>query len=100
MLFKMELLEELKVVHFGFTKKGGANECRTSLFYCVQFYLICASKAIYYDKNSEKKHKPNTALGPPEIVSGNKNMAQYLICYFEKLMNYFVLRKCFSIFHF
>ncbi|KOM57296.1 hypothetical protein LR48_Vigan11g032800 [Vigna angularis] len=60
---------------------GGTNECRTSLFYCVQFYLICSSKAIYYDKNSLKKHKSNTALCPPEIVSGNKNMAQYLVCY-------------------
>ncbi|KAG2380349.1 uncharacterized protein HKW66_Vig0171280 [Vigna angularis] len=45
------------------------------------FYLICSSKAIYYDKNSLKKHKSNTALCPPEIVSGNKNMAQYLVCY-------------------
>ncbi|WVZ16236.1 hypothetical protein V8G54_009218 [Vigna mungo] len=45
------------------------------------FYLICASKAIHNDKNSVKKHKSNTSLCPPEIVSGNKNMAQYLICY-------------------
>jgi len=46
MHFKIELLEELKVVHFLFTKKGGTKEYRTLLFYYVQSHLICASRAI------------------------------------------------------
>jgi len=46
MHFKIELIEELKVVHFGFTKKGGTKEYRASLLYYVQFHLICASRAI------------------------------------------------------